>query len=127
MSDERDLDRFIDEVRARQRNIVFPDTVRNGRAVDAFFWNGSPNPTLVQRIAAWIFGLVFMGSGLLFLPMAAEVRDAEHSWIGAWVYTLIAVLFILGGIKVFRNGFARPTKTDQQPEQGADGIRYTDE
>lgn len=125
MSDERD--RFIDEFRTRQRNIVFPDTVRNGRYVSAFFWNGSPNPTLVQRIAAWIFGLAYIGGGLLILPLAAEARDVERSWIGAWAATLVAVLFILGGIRVFRSGFRKRVKADQEPEQGADRIRYTDE
>jgi hypothetical protein len=74
-----------------------------------------PNPTLVQRIAVWMFGLVFIGSGLLFLPLAAATRDVEQSWIGAWVTTLIAVLFILGGIRVFRNGFRKRVEAEQQP------------
>jgi hypothetical protein len=114
MNRQRNLDNFIDEVRGRQRNIVFPDTVRNGRAIDAFFWNGSPNPTLVQRITAWMFGLIFVGLGLLFLPFAAEVRDVEHSWIGSWVMMLISVLIVMAGIRMFRNGFARRIKPTQE-------------
>jgi hypothetical protein len=40
MSHRRDLKSFVDEFRARQQNIVFPDTVRNGRSVDSFLWKG---------------------------------------------------------------------------------------
>ena len=65
----RNLDEFIEESRARHRNIVFPGTVRNGRSVDAFFWNGSPNPSLFQRIAAWMVGLVFVGLGVTLLGL----------------------------------------------------------
>jgi hypothetical protein len=66
MGDRQNLDEFIEEAKGRQRNIVFPDTVRNGRAVDVFFWRGSPAPTLVQRIAAWMFGLLILCNGLTF-------------------------------------------------------------
>jgi hypothetical protein len=41
-----------------------------------------------------MFGLAYIGGGLLILAMAAEARDVERSWIGAWVATLVAVLFI---------------------------------
>ena len=52
----RELDKFVDEIRDSQRSIVFPDTVRNGRSVDAFFWNGSPHPTCSEnrRVAGWL-------------------------------------------------------------------------
>jgi hypothetical protein len=38
MRHRRNLDKFVDEIRAGQQNIVFPDTVRNGRSVDFFLW-----------------------------------------------------------------------------------------
>src|SRR6185503_5589299 len=94
----RRLDKFIDDVRARQRNIVFPDTLRGGRSVDAFLWNGSSNPSLVQRIVAWVFGLMFVISGLTFLPLVAEVRDKDGSWIGAWILVLISASSVFVGI-----------------------------
>ena len=106
----RKLDRFIDDVRARQRNIVFPDTLRGGRSVDAFLWNGSPNPSLVQRIAARVLGFLFVISGLMFLPFVATVRDEDGSWIGAWIIVLISASLVLAGIKIFRNGFPRRNK-----------------
>jgi hypothetical protein len=41
---------FIETVKARQRNVVWPDPLRNSRAVDVFLWRGSTKPPLVQRI-----------------------------------------------------------------------------
>jgi hypothetical protein len=108
----RKLDEFIEESRARQRNIVFPDTVRNGRSVDAFFWNGSPDPPLVQRIAAWIFGLFFIGIGLALFSLVPGTRNREP--IGAWFTTLISVLLVAAGIRVFRNGFPRRIKPTEK-------------
>ena len=101
------LDKFIGDIRARQRNIVFPDTLRGGRSVDAFLWNGSPNPSLVQRITAWMFGLIFVILGLTFMPVVARIRDVDGSWIGAWFMMVISVALVLVGIKIFRNGFPR--------------------
>lgn len=107
--DHRDLDEFIQETRASQRNIVFPDTVRNGRSVDAFLWHGSPDPPLVQRIGAWIFGSTFIGLGLSsFIMAAAFIRDG--SWSGFGVFILIGFLVLLFGIRTFRNGFPKPKK-----------------
>lgn len=103
------LDKFIDESRARQRNIVFPDTVRNGRLIDAFLWKGSPNPPFVQRIAAWMLGLLFVGMGLAFLPLAALAPD-EDSWFGYGAMMLISLFCVLVGIRIFRNGFPRSSK-----------------
>src|SRR5258706_4628449 len=105
MSHRRKLDNLIDESRASQRNIVFPDTVRNARAVDVFLWMGSPNPPLVQRIAAWMIGLVFMLIGLIFLAAAFTLEKDKP-----WIFGLIAVPLVLLGIRIFRNGFPRNPK-----------------
>jgi hypothetical protein len=67
MADRKDLDELIDETRAKQRNVVFPDTVRNARSVDAFLWRGSPDAPLVQRIGAWLFGSMFVLGVKVFL------------------------------------------------------------
>jgi hypothetical protein len=110
MTHRRKLDNFIEDVRARQRNIVFPDTVRNERYATVFFWNGSANPTRVQRVAAWMFGLLFIASGLGFLPAAARARDEDHSWIFFGIMMLISVAFVMAGARTFRNGFPRQIK-----------------
>jgi hypothetical protein len=108
--DRRDLDKFIDETRGSQRNIVFPDTVRNARAVDVFLWRGSPDPTLVQRIGAWLFGLAILGYGVRLLWDAAQAR-ADHEWVEFGVMILMSLGFISIGIRLFRNGFPRDQKT----------------
>jgi len=102
MGNGRKLDEFIDESRASQRNIVFPDTVRNGRSVDVFLWHGSPNPSLVQRIGAWMFGLTFIVIGLSFFG-APFVTDRDYPWI----FAVIGIPCVLVGMKIFRNGFPR--------------------
>lgn len=105
MGDHENLDKFIEEAKGRQRNIVFPDTVRNERAAWAFFWKGSPEPTVVQRIAAWMIGLVFLGNGLMFVDMAASAHNGD-----AWILVPLSLPFIFVGVRIFRNGFPRPNK-----------------
>jgi hypothetical protein len=95
MNHRRKLDKFIDETRARQRNIAFPDTLRNGRAVDVFLFKGSPNPPLVQRIAAWILGLLFIGIGLSLFEYL-KVSDAEGG-VAYALAMLFCLLWVLGG------------------------------
>ena len=56
----RDRDGVIEEIKAKQRNTAWPDTIVNSRGVDEFLWKGSSDAPLVQRIGAWIFGLTFV-------------------------------------------------------------------
>lgn len=112
MDHRPDLDKLIDETRASQRNIVFPDAVRNGRAVDVFLWKGSPNPPLVQRIGAWMFGLLFIGFGLTFWVIAKEDRHGDGP-IFALILGLFGLAVLLVGIRVFRNGFPRRIKSPE--------------
>lgn len=98
--------RFIDQIGLKQRNICWPETLANGRSVDAFLWKGALHPTVVQRIGAWLFGLTFFGMGLVMLSMAREHRSLPS--------ILFSYLFILLGVKVFRNGFRKqPTHRGQ--------------
>jgi hypothetical protein len=63
---------FMDEINAKQRNVIWPDTLIHARSVDFFLWRGSPNPTIVQSIAAWLFGVSFVAVGLGLLAMTAH-------------------------------------------------------
>ena len=101
--EQEDLDGFIDETQASQSNIVFPNTVRNARGVDAFLWKGSPSPTLVQRMAAWLFGLLFIAMASLFVGLFFQEGDTK-SW---WPLLLVSALLCFLGLKIFRNGFPR--------------------
>jgi hypothetical protein len=104
------LNKFIEETRASQGNIVFPDVVRNGRSVDAFLWNGRPNPTLVQRIAARMLGVAFMVMGLLWLSNAVKARVEAGFSISVVIEATFALAIVAVGIRIFRNGFPRPSK-----------------
>ena len=106
----RKLDKFIEETHASQRNIVFPDALRNARSADAFLWRGSPNPPFVQRVGAWMFGLVFMGFGLLSFPLAVRILREDRSRFGFVITALIGISLVLIGIRIFRNGFPRHSR-----------------
>jgi len=95
----RDPRHFIEDIHARQRNIVWPDTLRNSRKVDAFLWKGSPNATPVQRIGAWLFGLTFLGLGVNFFILA---RHAGSRLIGA-----VGLAGIFLGLRLCYNGSVR--------------------
>jgi hypothetical protein len=99
---------FIKGVRARQRNVVWPDALLNGRAVDVFLWRGSVKPPLVQRIGAWLIGAVFILDGLGLVGFARE-------WKSRYLVCL-ALACVLLGIRVFRNGFGK-----REPTAGAQG------
>jgi hypothetical protein len=102
-TDNSEQERLVEEIEAKQRNTVWPDTIKNSSSVDAFLWKGSPDATLVQRIGAWIFGLAFMIAGLAILG----ITHKELTWPDVLV-SLIA--FLIGG-KVFLNGFRRHRAT----------------
>jgi hypothetical protein len=87
-----ELERYIDEMRTKQENTVWPNYIANTQGVNEFFLKGSANPTPVQRIGAWLFGLTFIlgGFGLMFIA----VHRQGSQWPG-WV---VAVgLWALGG------------------------------
>ena len=95
------------EIEARQRNIGWPDSVVNGRRVDEFLWKGSPNPTVVQRIGACLFGLAYLAAGSVMFWAAQEER--------LWLLIMISVGVILFGARLFRNGI-RVIKQRKEPE-----------
>jgi hypothetical protein len=89
----------IEEIKSKQRNVDFPDTLRNSRSVDEFLWRGSPNAPVVQRVAAWIFGLFFILAGIAFMNIAYEKRF--------WLFGVLAIGWFLIDGKIFLNGFRR--------------------
>ena len=109
-SEHKDLDEFIGDIKSKQQNLVWPGAWVNATRVDRFLWKGSANPTLVQRVAAWMFGLVFVGFGLEFFAFAVRFR---YSFASVLVAVTLACGFALAGIKIFLNGFPkRGRKTD---------------
>jgi hypothetical protein len=96
--------RMLDDIRARQRNTVWPDTLRNGRTVDAFLWKGSPHATIIQRVGIVVFASWSVIAGLFFSSLAHDVYsegDSEASFILA----LPALFFLVIGCRLLRNAF----------------------
>jgi len=94
-----DRDKFIEDLKAKQNNLTWPARLIGGRAVYDLLGKGARNLTLVQKIAAWLIGLVFLGQGLVFLSIVRER--------GFVVVVVICLLCLAVGAKVFRNGFPR--------------------
>ena len=91
---------YLQEIDSKQRNIVWPGPLVNSRGVDEFFWKGSPNPTVIQRIAAWLFGLVFLGIAFVLSYIAWNLGGS--AWVifggGAIVFLMFGVRHIWSGI-----------------------------
>ena len=102
---ETDLDKLTGEMRAKQSNIVWPGPLVNSRGVDAFFWRGSPNPTTIQRIAAWLFAAADIGGALMLATLAWHIGGSGLILLGG-----MAVLVLALGIKTFSNGFPKRTR-----------------
>ena len=91
--------KLIEDIEAKQRNTVWPNTMINSRGVDEFLWKGDPNAPLVQRMAAWIFGIVFLLIGLGWLDVGYE----KH-WL---IFAVLSIVWFLLGGKVLLNEFRR--------------------
>jgi hypothetical protein len=105
-------ERLIEEIEAKQRNTVWPDTLENGRSVDAFLWKGSADAPLVQRIGAWIFGFTFMLLAVALIEVDRETTPDRKSI----AFVILAVLFFGVGLKVFLNGFRRRKRNTESAE-----------
>jgi hypothetical protein len=91
-----------DDARSRQRNTVWPDTLRNGRFVDVFLWRGSPDATLVQRIGTTLFGLLFCCPAVVLLRFGFfEPGPAPFRMF----MLLLALPWLAFGCKLLHNAF----------------------
>jgi hypothetical protein len=90
---------FIEEVTAKQQNVVWPDPVRNSRTLDEFFWRGSEHPTVVQRIAGWLVGSCIFSCGMVFLIFGLKE--------GSFLEVLFSTGILAFGARIFLSGFRR--------------------
>jgi hypothetical protein len=103
-----DQERLVEEIEAKQRNTLWPDTMKNSSSVDEFLWKGSPDALLVQRMGAWIFGLLFILVGIGWLLVAIQKQY--------WVVGVLSIFWFFIGGKIFLNGFRRHTATKHKKE-----------
>jgi len=101
---------------ARQRNIVFPDTVRNDRLVNELFWKGSPNATRLQRIGIAFLSIVPFG---VVASLMIGVLEPAPVWFRV-VMLLFALPFAIFGGRMLRNAFLRPSPTSDHEHQQTD-------
>ena len=95
----------------RQRNIVFPDTVRNDRFVNVLLWKGDPHATRVQRIG---IALIAIGPFSLAAMVISVGWDSLPDPVAVLCF-LLAFPFIVFGCRLLRNAFLRsPSKSDQE-------------
>jgi hypothetical protein len=106
MEDDHSFEQIREDVAARQRATVWPDTLRNGATIDAFLWKGDPNAKPVQRVGLIIFALFFLLLGLFLMAIPFQ-RDFED---GSSIVFLAALIPILLTVRLLRNAFLRPRK-----------------
>ena len=95
-------DHLIEDVRASQRNTLWPDAMVNSSSVDALLWKGSPTATKVQRIGIAIWGLTFACFGTFFEMIASQKHQPFLIFFG--------LLWLALGTKLFLNAFKRTPK-----------------
>ena len=87
---KKELDSYIESIRASQRSTIWPDVLRGSRSVDELLWKGARNAPLVQRIGVVILALAYLMVATVFLSMAVEQR----SWLAGGS---AAILLGVGG------------------------------
>ncbi|HWZ29958.1 MAG TPA: hypothetical protein VNX18_01415 [Bryobacteraceae bacterium] len=95
-----DPEKFIRDIEANQKNILWPDWLMNGRRADELFFKGSPTATTVQRIGVFLLGVAYLVGALAFLNIAREKQSR--------LLELVAFGFLLLAMKVILNAFRRP-------------------
>ena len=94
MSRRKSKEEWLQDIEARQRNIVFPDTAQN----EARFWRnlieGKERLTIVQVVGICVFALAVLA--LLFYTIFIDSYSPGLSWanlvIGAFRWLIVLVL-----------------------------------
>jgi hypothetical protein len=95
----KELDSYIEGLKARQRNLVFPDVLRGGRYVDELLWKGARDAPVVQRIGVVILAIAYVMVGIVFVSMSLEQ--------GEWLTGAFAGLLFAAAGRFIRNALRR--------------------
>jgi len=87
---KKELDSYIESVKASQKNVTWPEVLRGSRSVDELLWRGACDAPMVQRIGVVILALAYLMVALVFISMAVE----QGSWFAG---AFAAILFGVGG------------------------------
>jgi hypothetical protein len=66
---------FIEEIKAKQRNTVWPEMQENSQGVDSLIFLGDRNATPVQRIGIELFGTFFVLAGIAFIGIGRDLHS----------------------------------------------------
>jgi hypothetical protein len=114
MRRKKELNSCIEDLEARQRNLIWPDVLRGGRSVDEFLWKGAREAPLVQRIGAVVLALAYVMVGLAFVSMSLE----QGKWfIGAFA----AILFHRGWLVHPQRASEVRASAPLKPTEGLNG------
>ena len=112
MKHDHQLDEIREDIEARQKAIVFPDTTRNGVTVDAFLWKGDPKATPIQRAGLIVFASFF----LLIAVICAAIPFQDGRGTGWFFDALYALFAFLLSMRLLRNAFLKPPKRRHDSE-----------
>src|SRR4051812_21685893 len=105
------MDQLLEDLRQRQRNFVFPDTVRNEGHFFRSLGSGNYDRNSPIRVIAAIFGILllfeYVFAALMFLPSGIALALVEFLAFGL-LGAIVAIKII------FNAAFDRPT--DAPPE-----------
>lgn len=108
MKDENGFDRIREDVEERQKAILWEDSLKGGRSVDAFLWKGDPKARLVQRIGLVVFAVAF-----LLISLACASIPFQKRFEDVWSIEFFALLPFLVSMRLLRNACLRPPRQDK--------------
>lgn len=110
MHDREPLQKIRDDVEAKQRATVWPDTLRNGATVDGFLWKGDAHAKPIQRPGLIVFAVTFLlvSVATFSIPFQKKFED------GSGAFLLLALAEFLLSLRLFRNAFLRPPRSKME-------------
>jgi peptidoglycan/LPS O-acetylase OafA/YrhL len=113
MEDRPRFAEIREDVEARQKATVWPDTLRNGSSVDAFLWRGDPHAKPIQRAGLVVFGLTFLLLAICVASIPIQ-KDFEDDWA---IVFLMALFVLLISMRLFRNSLLRSKGAEHESEK----------
>jgi len=109
MDEDPQFERIRRDVEDSQKSILWEDSLKGGRSVDAFLWKGDPKAKPIQRAGLIVFGLMFLllAVGIASIPFQ---KHFEEGWVIEFGMGAGALLIAL---RLFRNALLRgPNKSE---------------
>ena len=106
MLEKSELERIREEAEAKQRGILWPDMLRQGRSVDEFLWKGDPRATTVQRAGLALFGVMFSLCAIFSIVLVFT----QGEWAGRIGGVIIGAITGIAGVRLLKNAFRHGAK-----------------